>query len=208
MKAVLSKLEPRYELAHVILFNELDEVDEVCFFNYGQIDVGFEINRKQYFELRLRNSVIVGAYNVSFNKRSKYIYRTHTYCEGYTIRKTNWHIIMSDEEHSLLGNMLKKRIKREYQINTDWKIASIRKSMIDKWKRRADYEATLMMQEHGPEEPHESSQEEDEKEDGLTLQLEELNSKFDKYGGQVQNFIGDFHKQGDENLQLRLLLQE
>ena len=145
---------------------------------------------------------------MSYNKRSKYIYRTHTYCEGYTIRKTNWHTIMSDEEHSLLANMLKKRIKKEYQINTDWKITSIRKSMIDKWKRRADYQATLMMQEHGPEENQESSQEEYEEENGLNLQLDELNSKFEKYGGQVQNFIVDYHKQGDENLQLRLLLQE
>ena len=66
--------------------------------------------------------------------------------------------------------------------------------MIEKWKRRADYQATLMMQEHGPEEAQESSQDEDEEENGLNPQLEELNSKFDKYGGQVQNFIGDFHK--------------
>ena len=49
-----------------------------------------------------------------YNKRSKYIYRTNTYCEGYTIRKTNWHTIMSDNEHSLLAKMLKKKIKKEY----------------------------------------------------------------------------------------------
>lgn len=66
MMAVVSKLEPRFELAHIILLNELDEVDEVCFFNVGQIDVGFEINRKQYFELRLRKSIIIGACEVSF----------------------------------------------------------------------------------------------------------------------------------------------
>jgi len=35
MKALLSKLEPRLEDSKVVLLNELDEVDEICFFNKG-----------------------------------------------------------------------------------------------------------------------------------------------------------------------------
>lgn len=58
---------------------------------------------------------------------------------------------MSDDDHSLLASMLRKKLKTDYELNQDWKITSIRRSMIEKWKRRADYQAMVMMQEHGPD---------------------------------------------------------
>ena len=38
-------LEPRKQEKDVIMYNELDEVNEVIFFIKGEYDVGFEINR-------------------------------------------------------------------------------------------------------------------------------------------------------------------
>ena len=52
MTQILSKLEPRQEEAEIILYNELDDFSEIYYFNRGQVDVGFEINRKKYFVLR------------------------------------------------------------------------------------------------------------------------------------------------------------
>ena len=162
MQALLSKLEPRFEQAHTVLFNELDEVDEVCFYNQGLVDIGFEINRRQYWELRLRTAIIIGAYNVSFKRRTKFIYMTSTMCSGFSIRKSNWHSIMSDPDHKLLAGMLRNSVKKYYQLNILWKLTPVKEAMVAKWKKRADYQGTLVVQEHTPIGEEVESEEEDE----------------------------------------------
>jgi hypothetical protein len=52
MTAVLSVLEPRKEKADTIMLRELDDFREIIFFLNGQVDIGFEINKKKYFVLR------------------------------------------------------------------------------------------------------------------------------------------------------------
>ena len=52
MKEILRSLEPRKEEAKTILYNELDEFVEVLFLYKGQVDIGFEINRKKTFVIR------------------------------------------------------------------------------------------------------------------------------------------------------------
>lgn len=47
METFLYLLEPRREEKGVIIFDELDEVNEAIFIEHGSVDVGFEINRKQ-----------------------------------------------------------------------------------------------------------------------------------------------------------------
>ena len=42
---LLSTLEPRKEEKGTILLNELDEVNEVIFFDNGAYEIGYEINR-------------------------------------------------------------------------------------------------------------------------------------------------------------------
>lgn len=127
---------------------------------------------------------------------------------GYTIRKTNWHAIMTDDDHTLLAGMLKIQIKNYYNFNILWKLNPIKQNMINRWKKRADYQSTLMVQDHIPMEDQESSQEEEEDDCCINHQLEDLNHKFDKYGSEVQNFVLDYQRQGEENLQLRQLLED
>ena len=40
-------------MAGTILLNELDDFIEVFFFNEGRIDIGFEINRKKIYAIRV-----------------------------------------------------------------------------------------------------------------------------------------------------------
>lgn len=42
---LLQVLEPRVQQRNEIIFQELEEVNEVIFFTSGSIDIGFEINR-------------------------------------------------------------------------------------------------------------------------------------------------------------------
>ena len=84
---LLRVLEPRIQQKNEIIFNELDEVNEVIFFMSGAVDIGFEINRKQAYVLRIDNNMLIGAYNVAYNKRSKFIYKTYKDCSGFSIRR-------------------------------------------------------------------------------------------------------------------------
>lgn len=79
-------MEPKEQ----ILFNELDDFTEVLFFNKGQVDVGFEINRRKHFVLRQKKAIIIGDHGCTFNNKSSFIYKTHTQCEGFSIRKNFW----------------------------------------------------------------------------------------------------------------------
>jgi len=59
---ILQALEPRCENSNEILINELDEQNEVLFFNNGTYEIGYEINRVKKYVLRFKDSNVIGAY--------------------------------------------------------------------------------------------------------------------------------------------------
>ena len=87
MLSILQHLEPRREDKGVMLVRELDEFNEVFFFNRGIYEIGFEINHKCFTVLRYKNSNVIGAYGVTFNVRALFFYQTFSVCEGFSIRK-------------------------------------------------------------------------------------------------------------------------
>ena len=92
---IMYALEPIHTCSNTILFNELEEVDEVLFFTKGIHDIGYELNTEKIFVLRYENSNPLGAYNVTFDERSEYIYKTHTDCDGFFIRRNKWKVLLS-----------------------------------------------------------------------------------------------------------------
>lgn len=90
MLELLQNMEPRQEFADNIIYKELDEVNEILFFDRGSVDIGFEINHVRHMVLRLSKEIVVGAYNMSMKKRTYFIYMASTYCSGYSIRRSNW----------------------------------------------------------------------------------------------------------------------
>jgi len=108
MMEVLSSLEPRYEDADCYLFKELEEVNEVIFFNKGVYEIGYEFNGEEKFKIRYKNSNLIGAYNVTFGKRSQYIYKTKTICNGWFIRRIKWIKIIND--HEMVSDEFKDKI--------------------------------------------------------------------------------------------------
>jgi hypothetical protein len=95
MLDLLQHLEPRYEEKDITILDELDEVSEVVLFVRGKFDIGFEVNGKRRFVKRFTNSstsasnagAMIGAHGVSFHKRSRFIYKTASRCEGFFMRK-------------------------------------------------------------------------------------------------------------------------
>ena len=76
MLDILKNLEPRFEDKNVVLIHELEEFNEVFFFNLGTYEIGFEINHESYYVLRYKNSNCIGAYGATFNVRALFKYKT------------------------------------------------------------------------------------------------------------------------------------
>ena len=74
MKQVLANLEPRMEDAGHMLYEELDEFNEVIFVMKGFYKVGYSINNKYEFLPEKQCKNVIGAYGVTFSKRSLFIY--------------------------------------------------------------------------------------------------------------------------------------
>ena len=76
MFEILCNLEPiRYDTP-TILFEEKDEFNQVIFLQKGAyFKVGFLLNKKPIYKIKL-NMHEVGAYGVTFQKRSTFIYKT------------------------------------------------------------------------------------------------------------------------------------
>jgi len=60
------------------------------------MDIGFEINRKNYFPLWKNKNMIIGDLGCTFNEDSEFLYKTKTICEGFYIRKLHWCDIIED----------------------------------------------------------------------------------------------------------------
>ena len=109
MIEVLQNLECRRDEKYVILYNELDEMNEVLFFESGTFELGYEINRFTKYIFKFKNGPsranVIGLYGATFNKRSEFKFRTATECRGFFIRKLNWLSII--EEHEPISSVLR-----------------------------------------------------------------------------------------------------
>jgi len=138
MMDILRTLEPRQENANTYLFKELEDVNEVIFFNKGSYDIGFEFNAEEHFKVRYQNSNLIGAFNCTFHKKSQFIYKTFSRCTGWFIRKTRW--IEMIYAHEAVSDEFQDMIKKDY-VNKESKRLNIFKSMVIKNTRcRKDIE--------------------------------------------------------------------
>jgi len=62
------------EEANHMLYEELDEFNEVIFVMKGFYKVGYSINNKYEFLPEKQCKNVIGAYGVTFSKRSLFIY--------------------------------------------------------------------------------------------------------------------------------------
>ena len=87
MFKILCNLEPINYEESTILFEELDEFNSVIFLQKKAFfKVGFLLNKKPIYKIRL-NVHEVGAYGITFDQKSSFIYKTYGPCEAFFIRK-------------------------------------------------------------------------------------------------------------------------
>lgn len=93
MLSILKNLEPIRYGAKKIIYNELDDVTELLFIEKGLYDIGYEVNKNKIFKIRRPNQTVIGTFEICFNKRMLFIFRTFNECKGYFIRKRNLRMI-------------------------------------------------------------------------------------------------------------------
>ena len=135
MLDILTSLEPRIEEAGITLFEELEEINEVIFFNKGLHEIGYDFNGTRKFPLVYKNVAVIGAYNLTSRKPSNFIYRTLTVCEGYFIRRGPWKAILEnnsqiapDFKANIIANY-EKKIRKKLNLFRMLDLRRVRKAM-------------------------------------------------------------------------------
>ena len=92
MLQLMSNLKPRRERPGEILIDELDSVLSVIFIQSGVIAIGYEINKINVgvWKNNENQSIMIGAYNCTFNKRAIFFYKAETEITGYYMTKLEW----------------------------------------------------------------------------------------------------------------------
>jgi len=117
----------------------------VIFFIKGIVDLGFMINRKETYCLRLHKDSLLGAYNLCTNKRTKFIYKSVSHCSGYFIRRSNWKSIMDNPELEHVTACFEKSVTTYYKEKIYKRMVKEKQQMISKQKKRADYQAIISL---------------------------------------------------------------
>ena len=75
-------MEYRHLCENTIIFEELDDINEVIFIENGIVDIGYQMNKITKFVVRYENKTLIGGYNCTFNMRIIFTYKALTQCEG------------------------------------------------------------------------------------------------------------------------------
>lgn len=185
MNQLIRMLEPRKEEKNVVLINENEEWSEVFFFVIGVFTIGFEINKKKYYVLKYNNTKVgtepisfqhrqvIGALGVTFDKRAKFNYKTLTTCEGYTIRKKNWKVLLKDNPE--MAQELEKKIQADYDRFIDGRMEKAKRVVIKRLKKRSDISSISTTI------PIKKQLTQDQKKDSMSEQMDQLHSLLEKH---------------------------
>ena len=85
------------------------------FFEQGAVDVGYELNRKTVYKMRLVTNLVVGAFYGTFNRRAMFTVKASKECSGFQIRTLNWNQVLS--RYTQVSRMLKIKILENFYRN-------------------------------------------------------------------------------------------
>lgn len=112
MMSLLELLEPRQEEAGAILFDELEDLQEIIFHEKGLIDFGYLVDRKARYVLRMSKGTIIGGYHCTESVKTSFRLKCKSRLEGYMIRKEAWMELLEDFDE--IAEMMKNNAKKMY----------------------------------------------------------------------------------------------
>ena len=115
---------------------ELENFGEISFCMTGQLVIGYEINNLKRYCIKYTDQFVLGAYELTFNKKSAYLYRATSFIDGFFVRKGNW--INLIQEYPNVGNCLKRNILLNYLLRVRIKINVHRERAMQMHKIKSD----------------------------------------------------------------------
>ena len=86
------------ELTGTIIFDVNEEVNEIFFISSGEIDIGFMLDKRPRYIIRLTKEEVVGAQQCTFDGETMFRYNVNSTFKGYIMRKLKWRSILDDPE--------------------------------------------------------------------------------------------------------------
>jgi hypothetical protein len=83
---ILSNLIPIFYQPEDMIIDELEVIGAVTFIANGITEFGFTLNKETRWVLQ-KKRVVLGAFEVIFDKRSLFVIRAKTYSTGYFIKR-------------------------------------------------------------------------------------------------------------------------
>ena len=71
-------LEPRQFNANEMIYEELEDANEILFVTKGRYDIGYVMNRTVKYRLQITDRTCIGGFNMVFNRRFQNRCRAHT----------------------------------------------------------------------------------------------------------------------------------
>jgi hypothetical protein len=109
-------------------------VHEILFIINGFVDIGFVMDNKPKYILRLKEGGVVGANQCTFNQLSLFNYRVHKSLKAYSIRKETWLSILNMPEYQEIATQVKASVKSEYECKIRNKIVIEHNRMFKSFK--------------------------------------------------------------------------
>ena len=92
----LQHLKPRSYQLNEYIFEAGEEVNEQIYVTAGNYQIGFKIDQKEYYHIKLRAKSVVGGYENMLNLDSKYYYKATSFVESFSLRKLDMKPLMDD----------------------------------------------------------------------------------------------------------------
>ena len=110
----------------------------------GGVDLGYDINRVTKYAARLEGNMILGAYEMSFKKRSQLIYKaSKTSTNSYFIRKKAWMEI--SKEFPILYRLMRQKAILFYMNSIRKPINQSKEEDIICYQERADFGQVVLL---------------------------------------------------------------
>ena len=93
------------------------------FFQQGAVDVGYELNKKTLYKIRIKTNLVVGAFYATFLRRAMFTVKASKDCWGFSIGSLKWNQELARSPH--VSKMLKIKILDKFY-------ADIRRPMMRK----------------------------------------------------------------------------
>tara|TARA_B110000285_G_C15034959_1_gene568732 strand:- start:532 stop:849 length:318 start_codon:yes stop_codon:yes gene_type:complete len=96
--------------------------------------------------MKFNEKTVFGTFESSYDKRSLFVYKTFTQCEGYIIRKSNWRALESS--HEAIYKILKKRALFYFSSKIRTPLLKLKARDIYHYDLRADYRQVLCLKDY------------------------------------------------------------